>query len=446
MKIIRYIVSLILLTLVFGVQAQNQGSIVDKIIAKVDDKIILKSELESAYISFLSSPQARDFQGDARCVLLGGFIESKVLAVMAEIDSTVLEPARVDYEVNSRMQQIIQRFGSEQAILKAYGKSLDQIMSEIRPDIEEQLIVQAQEDAILSDVKVTPREVRQFFNQIPKDSLPLYSMEYEIGVIIKEPDVGDQEKDKIRDELLKIREQALSGQSFEILATLNSEGPSKNRGGNLGFNARGTMDPAFEAGALSLQPGEISMPVESSFGIHLIQLIEKRGNEYDSRHILKTPKPSEEDIQKAEDFMKELRQEILLDSISFEAAAQEHSDDNRTNTNGGFLMGQFGSLRVPADEIDPDLFFEIDKMKEGEISMPARLKLGPDTEVIRMIYFKKRVPPHRANLKDDFEKLKAAATQLKKGKRRAEYLAEKMKEVYLEIDELYNRCNIIKNQ
>ena len=447
MRIIKYIASAILLAFSAPIFGQNNGQVVDKIIAKVDDKIILKSDLESAYISFLSSPEAREFQGDARCIILSNFVESKVMAVMANIDSTIIDEARVDYEIQSRRQQIIQRFGSEQAIQQAYGKSVDQIMTEIRSDIREQLTVQAQEDAILSDVRVTPREVRQFFNNIPKDSLPLYSMEYEVGLIIKEPEVSNEEKDRIREELIQLREQALSRQNFEILATMNSDGPSKVDGGNLGFTTRGMMDPAYEAGALSLKPGEISMPVESSFGIHLIQLLEKRGNEYNSRHIVKTPKPDEDDIKKTEDFLKNLRNEILNDSLSFESAAQQYSDDDRTKSNGGFLSGQFGSLRVPADNIEPELFFEIDKMKEGEISLPSRLQVGPGSkdEVVRIIYFKKRVPPHRANLSDDYEKLKAATTQLKKGQRRTDYLAEKMKEVYLEVDPEFNRCNIIKN-
>ena len=447
MRIIKYIASAILLAFSAPIFGQNNGQVVDKIIAKVDDKIILKSDLESAYISFLSSPESREFQGDARCIILSNFVESKVMAVMANIDSTIIDEARVDYEIQSRRQQIIQRFGSEQAIQQAYGKSVDQIMTEIRSDIREQLTVQAQEDAILSDVRVTPREVRQFFNNIPKDSLPLYSMEYEVGLIIKEPEVSNEEKDRIREELIQLREQALSRQNFEILATMNSDGPSKVDGGNLGFTTRGMMDPAYEAGALSLKPGEISMPVESSFGIHLIQLLEKRGNEYNSRHIVKTPKPDEDDIKKTEDFLKNLRNEILNDSLSFESAAQQYSDDDRTKSNGGFLSGQFGSLRVPADNIEPELFFEIDKMKEGEISLPSRLQVGPGSkdEVVRIIYFKKRVPPHRANLSDDYEKLKAATTQLKKGQRRTDYLAEKMKEVYLEVDPEFNRCNIIKN-
>lgn len=448
MRITKFIAKSILglFVLVSAPVLAQEGEVVDKIIAKVDDKIILKSELEASYINFLTSPQARDFQGDARCAILQNYVESKVMLVMSEIDSLIVDPSQIDYEVQGRMQQILQQFGSEEAIKQAYGKSLDQMMNEIRPNIEEQMRVRQQEENILASVKVTPREVRQFFNRIPKDTLPLYSMEYEVGVIVKKPEVSQSEKDKLKAKLVDLRNRALNGESFEILATLNSEGPSSSNGGRLGFASRGSMDPAYEAGALALKPGEISMPVESSFGIHLIQLIEKRGNEYDSRHIILMPKPNAQDIQDAVDFLNNLREEILADSVSFEEAAQQYSDDLGTKSNGGFLQGQFGSLRISADGIEPGLFFEIDKLKEGEISKAQKVQVSATSEAARIIYFRKKVPPHRANLSDDFEKLRAAAVSVKKTEKRMEYLEDKMKEVYLEIDPEYNRCGIIKNQ
>ncbi|WP_176723307.1 peptidylprolyl isomerase [Roseivirga misakiensis] len=445
MKTTRFIVKtalIILLLTPFTVLAQ-EGEVVDKIIAKVDDKIILKSELESAYIQFLTSPDAQNFQGDARCALLQNFVEGRVLLIMADIDSTFVEPARLDYEMQSRGQSIIQRFGSEEAILQNYGKTLDQILNELKPTIEDQVRMEMQESNILKDVVVTPKEVRKFFQRFPKDSLPLYPVEYEVGVIIKEPEVSEEEKEKVRKELIALRNKALNGESFEILATFNSEGPSGQNGGNLGFMARGALDPAYEAGALALKPGEISMPVESDFGIHIIQLVEKRGNEFQTRHILKTPKPNAQDILDADEFLKDLRKQILADSITFEEAAKLYSDDNSTKINGGFYTDQFGSIRISAGSLDPDLFFEIDKLKDGEISMPEKIQVGQDAQVSRIIFRKKRYAPHRANLKDDYEKLKAATTQMKKAQKRAEYLQEKMKEVYLDIDPEYDRCGII---
>lgn len=448
MKTTKYFASICLVFLAlqsFSAFAQS-GEVVDKIVAKVDDKIILKSELEGAYINFLRSQEARDYQGDARCLILRNFVENKVMLVMSEIDSVQLDPSRVDYEVQGRLQRIVQQYGSEEAIEQAYGKSMEQFADELRPTIEEQLLIQQQEDNVLAETSVTPNEVRKFFNQIPKDSLPLYSVEYEVGMIVKEPEVSRAEKDKLREELIAIRERALKGESFEILATSYSQGPTASNGGNLGFHPRGAMDPAYEAGALSLKPGEISMPIESSFGIHLIQLIEKRGNEYNSRHIIMMPKPSEQDVERAANFLDSLKTQIEADSITFEAAAKEYSDDKQTSTNGGFLQGQFGSLKVPAEGLDPELFFAIDKMKEGEISEPQKVQVSADQQVVRIIYYKKRIPPHKANLSDDFEKLKAATLQMKKAITRQEYLSDKMKEVYLEVDPEYNRCGIVNEQ
>ncbi len=447
MKITRYIASVAVLLSVFGMNLRaQQGEVVDKIIAKVDDKIILKSDVEAAYLQFLSSPDAVQFDGDARCLLLRQMVENKIMLAMSEIDSVIIDDSRVDYEIQGRAQQIMQRFGSEDAIRQAYGKSLDQIMEELRPDIEAQLQVQEQEMSILSDVTVTPNEVRKFYNNIPSDSLPLYSMEYEVGVIVKKPEVDPSQIEALKKRLFDVREKILKGESFEIMATLNSEGPTSANGGNLGFNPRGALDPAFEAAALALKPGEISMPFESSFGVHITQLIEKRGNEYNSRHILLIPKPSSNDVQKAVQYLDSLREQIIAEEISFDEAAKKYSDDESTNVNGGYYSGQFGSLRVPANQLEPELFFEIDKMKEGEISKATTVQVSADEQVARIIYYKKRIAPHKANLSDDYEKLKAVTTQMKKAQKRQEYLQDKMKEVYIEVAPEYNRCNIINNQ
>jgi len=424
----------------------QDGQVVDKIIAKVDDNIILKSELEAAYINFLSSEQARSFDGDARCMILRSFIEGKVMLAMSQIDSVIVEDSRVDYELQGRMQRVIQQYGSEQAILQAYGKTVDQIMDELRPSVQEQLQIQTQEENVLSDVKVTPSEIKKFYNSIPKDSLPLYSREYEAGMIIKNPTANNRAKQKVIDRLLVARDMLVNQEaSFEILALEYSEGPSNTTGGNLGFQGRGRMDPSFEAAALSLKIGEYSMPVESSFGIHLIQLLGKRGNEYDTRHIIIVPKPSAQDMEDAKTSLDSLRKAIIAGNISFEEAAKQFSDDEGTRLSGGFIKGPNGSNRIPADNMDPALFFALDSLDVGDISRPSFVQLGPNSKVLRILYFKKDIPPHKANLRDDYEKLRNATTQMKKSKKRSEYLDKKILEVYIEIDPEYNRCDIIKN-
>lgn len=422
--------------------ANAQGEVVDKIVAKVDDYIILKSEVEQTYASFLSSGQASSFTGDARCLVINKLVEDKLMLAMAEIDSVELDPGRVDYELQGRMQRIMQQFGSERAIQQAYGKSIDQFMDELRPSIEEQLKIQEQESNILSSVTVTPADIRRFYNGIPKDSLPLYSIEYEVGVIIKEPKPSEAEVNRIKDKLLSLRERVLKGEDFEILAIEYSEGPSGPKGGNLGFAKRGSFDPAFEAGALALKPGEISMPIVSSFGVHLIQLLEKRGNEFNTRHILMIPKPTQADVEQTRHFLDSLRDEILADSITFAAAAKQYSDDESTSSSGGFLTGQFGSSKIPADALDPTMFFKIDEMQEGDISKAEIIDLDPTTKALQIIYFKSRTSPHRANLTDDYEKLRAATLQMKRAQKRADYIKQKMQEVYVLVDPEFNRCGI----
>lgn len=419
--------------------------VVDKIIAKVDNHIILKSEIEQAYAGFLSSGEAANFTGDARCLILEQMIETKLMLAMSEIDSVDVDAGRVDYELQMRMQNIVQQMGSERAIEEAYGKSIDQLMGELRPNVEEQLKVSAQEEFILSSVTVTPAEIRKFYNNIPKDSLPLFNTEFEIGVIVKKPIPNEAEVQKVKDQLMKIRERAMNGENFEILAIENSEGPSGPNGGNLGLAKRGQMDPAYEAGALALKPGEISMPVVSQFGIHLIQLIEKRGNEYNSRHILITPKPTEQDIQRTSNELDSLRTLILSDSITFASAAKQFSDDEGTKANGGFLTGQFGTNKISAENLDPTMFFIIDEMSEGDISKPEIIEMLDGSKAVRIIYYKSKVGPHRANMTDDYEKLRAATLGMKKDQKRREYIKEKMKEVYVMVDPEFNRCGITNN-
>ncbi|MGW8122610.1 peptidylprolyl isomerase [Roseivirga echinicomitans] len=416
--------------------------VVDKIVAKVDNHIILKSELEQAYAGFLSRGDASNFTGDARCMILEQMIETKLMLAMSELDSVDIEPGRVDYELDMRMQNMLAQFGSERVIQETYGKSVDQLKNELRPNIEEQLKIGAQEDNILSSVTVTPAEIRAFFNKIPKDSLPLFNTEFEIAIIIKKPVPNDAEVQKAKDQLMKIRERAMKGENFEILAIENSQGPTGPNGGNLGFAKRGQMDPAYEAGALALKPGEISMPVVSSFGIHLIQLVEKRGNEYNSRHIIIIPQPTQQDIQKSADVLDSLRTLILSDSISFAAAAKQYSDDEGTKVNGGFLSGPYGSNKMPADALEPTMFFKIDEMTVGEVSEAEIIDMPDGTKAAQIVFFKSKVKPHKANMTDDYEKLKAATLGMKKELKRSEYIKEKMKEVYVMVDPEFNRCGI----
>lgn len=283
-----YLLSIMMLFTV-GVQslkAQNP-LVIDKIIAKVDNHYILKSELEAQYQQYLQSGQANT---PTRCQLLESLIIGKVMLAKAEIDSVLVEDKRVESELSARMEQMEQQFGSTKNIVEAYGKTIASLKDELRSAIKEQLTTRKMQDKITGDVKITPKEVRKFFESIPKDSLPYLPSEVAVGHIVRLAKVTRAQKDELLKRLLDFKKRVENGEDFAELAKIHSEDlGSGKRGGDLGFAKRGQMVAPFEAAALKLKPNQISDVVESEFGFHLIQLLEVRGQEYHARHILLRP-------------------------------------------------------------------------------------------------------------------------------------------------------------
>jgi peptidyl-prolyl cis-trans isomerase SurA len=421
----------------------DKGVVVDRIIAKVDDKIILQSELEEAYLQFLSSGQVN--AGTSKCNIFESLIINKLLVAKAEIDSVVVLDPEVDQNLDQRMQMILSQVGgNEQALEDYYDKSLVDIRNELRESVKEQLIVQRMQNTITSDISVTPAEVQAFFSKIPRDSLPYFSAEVSIGQIVKVPEIGKDVKNRARGQLLEYKKRIEAGESFEALARQYSQGPSAPNGGNLGYQQRGGLVPPYEAAALSLKPGEISDPVESEFGFHLIQLISRRGNEYDSRHILLQLEPSTKDIEKAEVYLDSLRTLIVEDSMAFEKVAKEYSDEQLTADNGGFMIGDTGSPYVPTDKLDFETFLTLDTMKLGTITHTLDYQTQEGKKAVRIIYYKDRIRPHQANLLDDYQKIATAALAEKKNRILNSWFDEARNDVFIRIDEEFNNCQILQ--
>lgn len=436
-------IALIIMAFGFGYSfGQTNGTLADEIIAKVDNYIVLKSDLELAYQQALANGQ---YGVNLKCEILAQLITQKLMVAKAEIDSVIVTPEEVDGNLDRRMQMIVQQTGgSEERLEEYYGKKMDQIREEVRDNVEEQLVVQRMQAHITDGVDVTPAEVKRFYNRIPKDSIPFFSTEVEVGHIVKIPGIGKQQKIEAEKKLLDIKKRIESGENFQALAREYSQGPSGRYGGDLGFVSRGKMVPEYEAGALALKPGEISDPVESEFGLHLIQLIERRGNEYNSRHILLQPTPSEDDIQRSVDYMDSLRLEIMNDNIAFEKAAKEYSDDQYTASNGGYMMDATGASRISTEDLDPVVFFTIDSMQLGEISKPLKFRTDAGKDAVRIIYYKSKVKPHEANLGQDWQKIQAAALNEKHAKTLNKWFENAREDVFINIDEKYNYCNILK--
>ncbi|MEO9872467.1 peptidylprolyl isomerase [Ekhidna sp.] len=438
---LRFIVISTAILLSFSGLAQDSEVAIDKIIAKVDDYIILKSELERSYLDFLSRGEARG--SNAKCNILQQLVVNKMLMAQSEIDSIFVDDSEVNLSLDRRMSVMAQQFGGESEIERAYGKSITQIRAEIFDNIKEQLTIQRMQSELTSGMKVTPSEVKKFFKNIPQDSLPYFSTEVSVAQIVKEPKPGKSQKDKVRNLMLDIRERLERGESFAALAKQYSQDPgSAARGGELGFYSRGELAPEYEAASLSMSPGEISMPVETQFGYHVIQLLEKRGNTYKTKHILISPQPNQEDYKRAENYIDSIRTLITLDSITFQSAAKEHSDDQQTSSAGGYFQDETGALRIPAEQLDPNIFFTIDTMKIGNITKPLRFQKEDGSYAFRIIYYNNKIAPHQANLNDDYQKIAAASLAQKRNLKISNWFDKARGNVFIEVDPEYDYCNL----
>lgn len=424
--------------------AQDTGLVVDKIIGKVDNYIVLKSELEIAYQSYLA--EGNPASEDARCELFNRLILNKLMVAKAEIDSVVVTDVEVDGNTEQRMQMILQSSGnSPEQLERTYGKTLEQIKLELRDQIREQLLSREMTSRITKDISVTPSEIRRFYNKIPTDSLPFYSSDVEVAQLVRVAKVSNSQKEEAKRKLTELREQILKGENFNQLAIKNSEDPSAQyNGGEMGYVGRGAMVPQFEAMAFKLKIGEISQPFESSFGFHILQLIDRRGNEYNSRHILISAVPSANDIANAEKYLDSLRTMILRDSIKFEQAAKEYSDDQATKGGGGFFTDEDGGTKISMRDIDPVVYLNIDTMKVGNISKPLVYRTDDGKDAVRILYFKRKLPPHQANLKDDWSRIQSAALAEKKDLALEKWFSKARQDVFINVDPAYNGCKLLE--
>ena len=448
MKLTRWVlgVCVVLSSLATYAQEVENKNVLDRIIVKVDNYFILKSEVESQYQQYLTSGQANT---PNRCQILEGLVVNKLMLAKAEIDSVIVEDKRIEAELNSRMEQMEGQYGSAKNIVEAYGKSIATLKEDLRSSLKEQLTGRKMQDKITDDVKITPKEVAAFFNEIPRDSLPYLPAEVEISHIIRLAKPNKNQKEELYAKLLDFRRRVEKGESFEDLAKVHSEDlGSGKRGGDLGFAKRGAMVAPFEAAALRLKPNQMSDVVESEFGFHLIQLLEIRGQEYHARHILLRPDYQKLDLTEPTKFLDSIRVLVQRDSTTFEKAAKEFSEDKATQDAGGVLMdASNGGNRLAYDgTMDPALFFALDSMKVGTISAPIPFRTDDGRSAVRILFFKAKHPPHFANLKDDYQKLAQITLSRKKNNAIEKWFMKAKDDVFIFIDDEYKDCRILSSE
>ena len=421
---------------------------IDRVVAVVGKNIILKSEVEIQLQEMVANGMQKS--AESKCKVFEDLLFQKLLLAQADKDSVSVKDEQVDSELERRMAYYINQFGSEERFESFYGKTVDKFKEELRDEVKNQLIIQQMQSKVTGEIKVTPAEVRNFFNSIPVDSLPLINSEIELGQIVKKPMVSEEAKKIAWEKLETIRQRVLKGESMAALATLYTEDPgSAKTGGRYDGIMRGQFVPEFEAVAFRIKPGDVSEIFETQFGYHFIELIARRGESVDVRHILMVAKTSNADIIKAKQELDSIYESIISGRISFCEAAAKYSDEKETKNNCGSMMNvAAGSTKFDVTEvgqIDQNLVFLLDKMNVGDITKPTLFQSQDTKQAYRIVYLKSRSEPHTANLKDDYQRLQGLATIDKQKKIVAAWITKKSKSTYIKIDEEFVNCNFDYN-
>ncbi len=423
----------------------GQSGLVDKVMVVIGDKIILHSDIEEQ-VKYLKAQQG-SVPENARCQLLDQVIVQKVFLQQAYIDSLVVSPEEVDGQLDSRVNQILSYMGGDVTQFEAYyGKSINEVKEDFRQDIEDQIIMERMQAKSVESITVTPSEVKQFYRSIPRDSLPYFGAEVEVSEVVMKPKVNKVELQKAKEKLEKIKAQIETGKDFgELAGTFSDDPGSAKQGGDLGWVKRGELVPEFEAAVFTLNPMEYSPIVQTEYGYHLIQLIERRGNAVNARHILVKPEITSADKEIVKTKLDSIRNLIVTDSISFGRAVQKYSEDETSKSNAGRLLNpQSGVSTFEVAQLPSEVFFAIDPMEVGEVTEVLEYQLQTGEMAYRLIRLDAKSQPHQANLNDDYSKIQEAALEQKKLKEMEAWVDEKVGEMYIKIAPEYKDCEDLK--
>jgi peptidyl-prolyl cis-trans isomerase SurA len=426
----------------FAMQAQTR-ELMDKVVARVGDEYVLLSEVEEQFSS--AKEQRQNLPANYKCMVVDQILVNKLLVNQAKIDSLYPKQEEVETQLNSRFERILEYMnGNVDQFVAYYGQSPEAMKETMRDDMKDQLMSEKMRAKILSDVSVTPSEVRKFFKEIPKDSLPYFNQEVEISEIILKPKANDVQKRLAKEKLADIREKIVSGKmSFEDMAKKFSEDPGSGReGGDLGWAKRGKFVPEFEATAYKLDAGQLSEVFESDFGFHILQLIERRGNSIHTRHILVKAQITDEDVTLAKHTLDSVRMAILKDSTTFSKAVKDFGDKSTQSfhADGRVTNPSSGNNTFETRDLDPDTYFAIDSMKVNSICKPIEISLPTGEKYYRIIKLLLKTSPHKANLLTDYNKISSATLDQKKSTALVKWIERKAQSTFIQIDPIYRDC------
>jgi len=443
MKFVNYffIVSCLIVLSINNAHAQNNNTI-DEVIAVVGDKPILLSDIEHQYQQALM--EGSSFEGDGKCKIFEEQLIQKLLLSQAILDSIEVGENEVVNEVDRRMNYFIQQIGDKEKLEEYFNKSILQIKKEQMEMVRNQMMTQRMQQEITKSIKVTPSDIRLFYRDINPDSLPTVPVQYEMEQISVYPPIEQKEVDRVKDQLRDFQKQVNDGRDFATLAVLYSEDPgSATRGGDLGWATRSTFVPEFANVAFNLQEkNKVSKIVETEYGYHIIQLIDRKGDRINVRHILIKPKVSAKAKERAFHATDSLANLIRTNQMTFEEAALRFSMDKDTRGNGGLMVNpQTNSPMFEMSQMEPEIIKAVQGLKEGEFSAPFLMKDRNGRDVYRIVLLKKKLESHKANPRDDYQLLQDMLIASKKKEKMHNWIKEKQRTTYISIKKEWSNCD-----
>ena len=439
-------------------QAQSsEKNVIDEVIWVVGDDAIFLSDVENMRLSM--QVQGEKIEGDPYCTIPEQLAIQKLFLHQAKLDSVEVTDSQVSNDVERQVNYVISQLGSQEKVEEYLNKSLNAYREEVRTRLKERYAVQQVQMGLVKNLKITPSDVRTFYNRIPQDSLPYMATTVEVEIISAEPQVSLQEIDDIKSRLRDFTEQVTSGKmQFSSLARIYSDDKgSAARGGELGFQGKGTLTPEFAAVAFDLNdPKRVSRIVETEYGYHIIQLIEKRGDRINVRHILLRPHVTDEEVNTAIQKLDSIRNDIVAGKYSFEEGAFYISSDKDTRNNKGLMVNnpdqnsmssgeRAGTSRFDMSELPPEIGKVVNTMQVGDISKPFSMINSKGRQIVAIVRLKSKVEGHKASLSEDFQALKSMVEAEKREEIINDWIAKKQKETYIRINDNWKTCDFEKD-
>jgi peptidyl-prolyl cis-trans isomerase SurA len=430
-----------------AIYAQKPISL-DKIVAVIGDKIILESDVKNRIDDMRRN--GVEIPPNAQCYMLESMLASKVLAQQAIKDSLPVSDEDVEAALDLRVRQFEQQFGSKEEVERIAGKTIFQLKEDSREQVREQKLAEEMQKEIMRTIKVTPTEVKDYFEKLPKESLTYYESQVELGQIVLIPKASREVVELAKEELMELKQRLLKGEKFEKLAKTNSDDPgTKSDGGLFTFKkSENNVDPEFKIASIKLKnPGDISSIIKSQFGYHLIQLVEKNGDDITVRHILKIPYVSQSEFTKAINKLDTIRSKLIAGTLDWGAAVDKYTEDEMSKFTAGMVLNpEDGSTFLTIDRFpDKDVVLMMKSLTLGEFSKPMQFVDQRNRKAVRLVYLKSRTQPHVENLRDDYSKISIRVLEEKKSSEMEKWIAKKLPTYYINVSPEFSSCEQVQN-